>query len=185
MEYSAPVTYDDVPLDDIRSIEGIYWFSRQAVSADASNAFVSLERYGWDGETFWGVSVEALGSRVWQDAITVDEIDLYFEQSTITAKRARHARDVYKGLVSLLRATSVEAGLYVDLWRYRTYGERSLVENLCALPVACLEAWSGRFKIDAAAICWDRAMLRSEFRYEDQSSSVYWNTQLVWERRTL
>lgn len=48
-----------------------------------------------------------------------------------------------------------------------------------------LEAWRDRFIVDDAATCWDRAVLRSEFRYEYRYSSYYWMTQLCWERRTL
>lgn len=57
--------------------------------------------------------------------------------------------------------------------------------NFCPLPIACLDAWRRTFFIYDVVICLDGAVLRSELRYEDRSSPVYWNTQLAWGRRTL
>lgn len=113
MEYAAPFTNDEVPLEDILRIAGILWFARQAVFADAGNELVSLERYFWNVDFYWGVIIDARASRVWQDAITADDIDLFHGPSTIVAKRARKDRDVYKELDSLPQSLSVEASIDV------------------------------------------------------------------------
>lgn len=107
---------------------------------------------------------------MWHYAIAVEDMDLFLGQSTISAKLARYVRDVCKRLASLSHAPFVEAGSDVELWRYRNYKEQRYVANLCALPIACIEACRGMLAVDAAAICWYRAVLRSEFRYEDRSS---------------
>lgn len=147
------------------SIALIPWFSCHAVLADAGNEFLSLELYDWNGEFFGGVSVDAMASKAWRDAIFVEDTDLFLSWSTITAKRALNVRDLYKGSVSLPHAPSIEADLDMDFFRYRAFQERSYLSNLCALPVEFLDAWRGRFAVEAAAICWDRAVLQSEFRY--------------------
>lgn len=117
--------------------------------------------------------------------IEIDNTDLVLVRSTIMQKRLHPFRDVAKGLFSLPYAPVIEPRLDIDLWRYRNLGEHDYVAKLCALPAVRLEACRDRFIVDAAAICGDRAMLRSEFRYENRSSSHYRMTQLTWERPTL
>lgn len=73
------------------------------------NDLVSLKLYPWNGKFFSGSNVDALASRVWQDAIAVDDTGLFFEHSTITAKLAWPFQDKYTGLTSLL-ISSVRGG---------------------------------------------------------------------------
>lgn len=35
------------------------------------------------------------------------------------------------------------------------------------------------------AICWERVILPSRYRYVDHLESVYWSQKVRWERRTL
>lgn len=93
--------------------------------------------------------------------------------------------EVFKGLSGLPNAPVIEGDMDVDLKRYRTYGERTYVGNLCALLEERVEAWRGLYLVYDDAICWRRAILVSHFRYEYRSSSSYWNTQIKWGRRTL
>lgn len=93
--------------------------------------------------------------------------------------------EVFKGLSRLPNAPLIEGDMYADLWRYRTQGERTYVSNMCALLAESLEAWWGRFLVHADTICWQRAIFVSHFRYEDRSSSSYWNYEVKWKRRIL
>lgn len=53
---------------------------------DANDDFVALERYNWDGESFWGITMDALSSLVFQNLIAADDKDLYIGHSTVAAK---------------------------------------------------------------------------------------------------
>lgn len=184
VRYSSPISFDGVGPGEHGVIADIPWFSRTAVIADEADDFKSLDRYAWDGDFYWGVPTDALRFRVWRDVIAVDAIDLSWRGSAPN-KLTRHVRDVRKGLMSMAYAPCVREDMDVDLWRYRTFRERSYVEGLCALTAEQLDDWRGRYCVHADAICWDRPFLKSHFRYEDRSSSTYWTTQLAWERRTL
>lgn len=94
--------------------------------------------------------------------------------------------ELFKGLSILPYASVIiEGDIDFDLWRYQTYGERTYVANLCALPAERLNAWRGRFLVHADTICWQRAIRVSHSRYEDRFSSSYWNNLVKWERQTL
>lgn len=53
--------------EDTRTVSNMPWFLRRAVMADVDEDFLSLERYAWDGEFFWGNSFEALSYCVWHE----------------------------------------------------------------------------------------------------------------------
>lgn len=103
------------------------WFYSQAVSADRDNVFDALERYTWDEEFFWGIPVDGLSSRIWLDATALNDFDL-LSRGPVSTKRSRHINDVYRALTTLPRARVVNEGLEVDLWRFLTQGERSVVQ---------------------------------------------------------
>lgn len=48
--YKLPVAFDDIAVNDLRTIGNIAWFRRQAVIVDAESDFVSLDIYAWDGD---------------------------------------------------------------------------------------------------------------------------------------
>lgn len=154
IESPAPKSYEVVLPWNINRITEILWFSLQAVMADVNDDFAALERYDLDVEFFWGISVDALSSSVWQNLIALDDKDLYIGLFTVTEKRARHTRDVIKGVTSFSNAPTVDPGLNVDAWRYSTLGERDYVARLCALPATRLKEWCGLFTVDVDSICW-------------------------------
>lgn len=61
-EYAAPVSFDNVLQEDIRSIATMPWFSHQKVLAEATNDVASFERYAWDGDLFCGINIDARSS---------------------------------------------------------------------------------------------------------------------------
>lgn len=65
------------------------------------------------------------------------------------------------------------------------YVRLSYVANLFGLPTERLQSWRGRYTVHPQDMCWTMAILKANFRYEDQYSSVYWNNQSSWEQRTL
>lgn len=101
--------------------------------------------------------------------IAVNEAYLSFRGS-FDKKRARDVSEVFKGLSNLPNAPFIAGDVHVDLWRYRTYGERTLVRNLYAVQTGRVKAWRGRYLIHTDAICWQRAIVVSQFRYEDRYS---------------
>lgn len=131
-DYPAPTSFDDVLPEDIKRISKIQRFRLQAVLADANDAFAALERYTCNGEFFWCITVDSMSSPVWKNLIAVDDTYLYIGRFTVKTKRARHIGDIMKGITSLPCAPTFEPGIYVDVWRYRTFGERDYVARLCA-----------------------------------------------------
>lgn len=85
--------------------------------SDVKNNFEALERYSWDGEFFWGVTIDDLTSSVWQDIISVDAADLSFRGS-LENQRIGQVSNVLKGIKSLSDAPVIEEDCYMDLWRY-------------------------------------------------------------------
>ena len=183
--YAAPSSFDGVQPKDTKAIATIPWFSTTAVRAGADDDYAQLVLYAWDGLFYWGVESEALSSRVWRDVIAVDDADLsYFGSST--SKMSRHVAEVMKGMVALPSGPLVEeADVDVDIWRYRYYGERSYVRNLCGIPDETLAAWRGRYMVHEDAVLWERAILPTRFRYFDRRDDPFWDKQAKWERRTL
>jgi hypothetical protein len=160
------------------------WFTRAAVLADAANGFEYLGKYAWNDEFYWGVDVAALGSRVWRDIVAVDDIDLAGRDS-VASRKVRLIRDVAKGMSALCGGEVIDDDLDVDLWKYRYFGERSYVHNLVALADDLPAEWDGQFMVHEDALCWERAIIRSEFRYKRMSDSEVWSVHAPWERRTL
>lgn len=65
--FAAPVVFDNVLPYYFRGIATMQWFLPLLVFADTASGFEVFERYVWDVEFFWGVSVEALSFLVWRD----------------------------------------------------------------------------------------------------------------------
>lgn len=76
--YVAATTFDGLSPQDYRSILSLPWFSRTAVLADAKSGFERFVDYAWEGACFWGVDNEALGSRMWENIISMEDIDLRY-----------------------------------------------------------------------------------------------------------
>lgn len=75
---------------------------------------------------------------MWRDVIAIDDIDLSYYGSD-DSKSTLHVTDVVTGILALAGGPFVEEGVDVDIWRYRYYGERPYVSNLCALPAEVFE----------------------------------------------
>lgn len=153
-EFPAPVSFDDVPPTDFRRLVKIPWFDHAGVLADAANDYQLLEPYACDGEFFWRVGVEALRSRVWQNVIAVDDVDLSSFGSFDT-RPEKYLAAVAKGMLTFGVGQPIDEGLDVDFWRYRVYSERPYVSKLCSLTDADLEQWRGQYHVDVNAICWN------------------------------
>lgn len=94
---------------------------------------------------YWGVITDAFQSRVWRNAIAFDAMDLS-TRGVLANKIVRHIRDMYKVLISLPYALSIEAGLDVGLCRHRTFRAPPYVELLFALPAEQVESWRGLYE---------------------------------------
>lgn len=162
----------------------IPWLSGTAVLAGAENDFDNLELYACDGQFFWGVELESLGSRVWLDIVAVDDYDLKYHGSA-DARKSHLVADVAKGMLALASEPLVEEDVDVDLWSYRYYGELRYAVNLFALQTEKLASWSGRYMVNPDSICWESGIILSRFRYLDGLELVYWSQQVRWEKRTL
>lgn len=170
--------------DDYLVIATIPWFSRTTVLACTEKDFEHLELYAWDGQFFWSVESEALGSRIWCEIIAVDGSDLNFHSSA-DARKSRHLANVAKGMLSLTGGLLVEEDFDVDIWSYRYYAERPYVSNLWAQPAEQLALWRGWYMMHPDAVCWERAIFPSRSQYLDRPKSVYCSQQVRWEWRTL
>lgn len=60
VQFSAPVSFDDVLPEAFRDIAPMPWFSSRVVLADDEWVFAALERCAWNGVCFWGVVFDAL-----------------------------------------------------------------------------------------------------------------------------
>lgn len=57
---TSSLSLEEILPKDIRLIAKISWFARQTVLAGVDNSFMTLERYEWNGEFFWGVTSNAV-----------------------------------------------------------------------------------------------------------------------------
>lgn len=96
LQHANTVSLDDVLPEDVRQIAKIQWFWRREILAHSELSFEVFEHCAWDGEFSWGISIDALSSRVWHDVIAVDEADLCFRGS-FDSKRVRDVSEVFKG----------------------------------------------------------------------------------------
>lgn len=60
--FALPVSIDDILIEYIRLIATILWFACKAVMTASDYDFLTLERYAWDGEFFFGI--DDLSSRI-------------------------------------------------------------------------------------------------------------------------
>lgn len=96
-QFPAPVSFDDVSPTEFKRISLIPWFDSTTVRADAESEFSLLALFGWDAESYWNVSNDALASRVLQRITAVADVYLS-NYSTIDVKRDCHVSEVAKGL---------------------------------------------------------------------------------------
>lgn len=82
-------------------------------------------------------------------------------RSRIRIRVRSHISEEFKGLSNLPNEPVIEEGLDVAFRRYRTYGERTSVFNLCAVLEERLEAWSGGYFVPADATGWQRVIIAS------------------------
>lgn len=119
---------------------------------NADNMFAKLVRYSWDGKFFSVITMDALSSRMWRDALAVDEVDLQ-NGGALEARRVRKIKNICKGISCLPYALPIDDRSDVVFWRHRTFGERFYVANLLALPAERLKSWRGWTLVHADAIC--------------------------------
>lgn len=163
--------------DKYRVIITSPWVSRTAEEADGENDFEHFELYAWDGQFFWVVKTEALSSRVWRDIIAVDDMNYH---GSAHDRKPLHVVHVANGMLTFAGGPSVENYIDVDDWRYRYYGERSFIANLCALPAEQLAAWHVRYMGHSDAISWERAILPALFRYFYWDELAYGVNKSAW-----
>lgn len=122
---------DDVSPTDFKRILLIPWFDRVVFRADFEAEYSSFAIYTWDDEFHWGVSTDALSSRLWQRLIAVN--DIYQANFVlIDVKRTRHVSAVAKGLQTFSGGPLIAEDVDFDMWRCRMYSERPYVPFLCS-----------------------------------------------------
>ena len=100
-------------------------------------------------------------------------------ESSVSA-RVRLVKKTYARLPRTPGQFHIPRSPEIDTYCYRTEGEVSYCEVLSGLDVA---AWTGdKCKISHSAICWDRSILRSDFRFASKEGNSYWE-MVAWERR--
>lgn len=132
MTYRSPSSFDGVTTAEFRSIESIQWFSRNAVEEGVENEFGRLALYAWDGQSYWGVEVESLSSRMWRYMITVGDACISYHDRT-QSNISRNVAEVSKGLLTLFSGPLLDANVFVDIWEQRNCSEDPYLENLCTL----------------------------------------------------
>lgn len=75
--------------------------------------------------------------------------------------------------MTMLFAPLIEAGLDVDLWRFKTSRDSPYEKSICAYPVQRTHEWSGSYGVHPDSNYWDRPFLKAHFRYEDRCSLTY------------
>lgn len=91
----------------------------------------------------------------------------------VPAKMVEFVSEVRRGLALLRTTPLIEGRDGVNMWRYRTHGDRFYVETLCDLSNEHLGAWRSSYDIDVDDLCWHRSMPPSEFRYMSRCDSLY------------
>lgn len=76
----------------------------------------------------------------------------------------------------------IPATLGVDAFVYRTRGEISYVQALTNIPLRNIEGWRDTIGVRQAALCFQKPLLRVEFRYLTKRSR-YWLSWIADERR--
>lgn len=96
--YMALTLFDDFLPEDINIILKAFWFDRLAVLVKIER---DLERYDWNGEYVYGVTVGSLFWWISRDSIVVDEVDLRSRGSISFEHVCFVCVYVYKGISNL------------------------------------------------------------------------------------
>ena len=112
-----------------------------------------------------GTPLEATFSYDWRNRIALPDSELNTRRfRSVDLAREGIARQVsarHRRFHFPLRA--IPAGYVVYAYAYHTTGEMAYVDNLLGLRI---RDWDGRHTVDASLFCWQRPILRAEFRYE-------------------
>ena len=128
-----------------------------------------------------GVPSNASYTWDWQAHCPVPEkaIKRAHHESAVTA-RVRFVKKVYARLMRTPHQVCIPGSLGLDTYCYRTEREVSYCEVLSELDAA---AWTGDNRYVAqSALCWDRPLLRSDFRFASREGNSNWQ-MVAWERR--
>ena len=121
--------------------------------------------YTWDWQTHCAVPDEAIKRAHHESAATA---------------RVRFVKKIYARLTRIPGQVRISGSLELDTYCYRTEGEVSYCDVLYELNAA---AWTGdNRKVAQSALCWDRPILRSDFRFASKEGNSYWE-MVAWERR--
>ena len=119
-----------------------------------------------------------VGSYDFQKRCLVSESDLIGGYADRSAWY-RHIRDVNQRQSRIPCGDAIPLSYGVDLYCFRTYGEQNYVWELCQLDNA---GWRGVRDVAQAAICFQRPVLRAEFRYQQKHTRAFWSW-IKWETR--
>ena len=124
---------------------------------------LSNASYTWDWQTHCAVPDEA--------------IKRARHESSVTA-RVRFVKKIYARLTRTPGQVRIPGSLELETYCYRTEGEVSYCQVFSELDAA---AWTGDNR-QVAQLCWDRPILRSDFRFASKEGNSYWE-MVAWERR--
>lgn len=97
-----------------------------------------------------------------------------------------HLPDVRRAVESvLLSGKSVNNGLDMTRWTYRTDCEVAYVAALAGLPAEQMLQWRGRYCVSPDPICFWKAYCPAHFQYETPKGLDYWDTAIQFECREL
>ena len=151
------------------------WMHSRAVCADGL-----IRKYVSGGVLPCRTPLEAIFSYDWRNRIALPDSELNTRRfRSVDLAREGMARQVsarHRRFHLPLRAIPASYGF--DAYAYRTTGEMAYVDNLLGLRI---RDWEGRRTVDATLLCWQRPILRAEFRYVPKPQT-FWEWK-YWERR--
>ena len=143
-----------------------------------------VNSYALAGELPGQLPYAAVFSDDWRRRCVMASQDLWSSDphASQAALRSAFTKLVYQRPYRFPGHEPIPASLGLDLWVFRTAGEVEYGYNLASLD---WNQWKGRVRPDDAALCFDRPILRADFRYvrRYEVASDFWE-RVKWERRT-
>ena len=178
VQYPAPSRFDAVHyMDDSREAVALFacapWFDRAAVYAGD----VPWQRYVDDDDELPGmVPLSALQTWAWLRWFCVNPDNLLVSHGCTPAESmARFVRQANCRLSRLWRTSPIPPELGLDMFQYRTNGEREYCRRLAAIPAASIQAWRGQFMVTDDAVCFGKPLVSVDFRFV-RKDSAYWRS---------
>ncbi|CAN8067188.1 unnamed protein product [Agarophyton chilense] len=169
--------YGRDPLDNVEIFAQAPWFDPVAILDNSL-----IQQYVHGGYFPDGIPEHAIYSDDWVSHIALpDNLIARYSTETLSKARTRFTKLIYQRLHRFISTVLFPQDWELDTWKARTDGEGySYIETLVEVDVS---GWRGVRGVRDAALCFQKPLLRAEFRFLRKRDIPYWDYPR-WERRT-